>query len=188
MDSKSGERQEGIILDEIEEKHVERYIYASKFCVGKHVLDAGCGVGYGSTILAGTANSVVSVDYSDDALSWARKYFATNNIEHKQFDLTGSLDDLGKFDAVVCLENIEHLDVPIEDTLRKYYGIINSGGIIVVSHPEMEPVCNNKWHKHFNISGKKVASTMTKLGFKVIDDWMQPKRFLADYHVIVAEK
>ena len=82
MDGWNGERQIGVNLKEIEPKHVERYEFASKY-VNKNdtVLDAACGIGYGSTILAKKAGAVLSVDCSNEAIDYCKKYWNKDNIE-----------------------------------------------------------------------------------------------------------
>ena len=42
--------------------HLKRYDFARAYCDGADVLDAGCGVGYGTAYLAEVAASVVGVD------------------------------------------------------------------------------------------------------------------------------
>jgi len=67
---------ERIVPDETEPGivalHLKRYEFARPFCVGKDVLDAGCGVGYGTAYLAETARRVVGVDVDADAIEYAR--------------------------------------------------------------------------------------------------------------------
>lgn len=44
------------------EQHVARYAWAFRFCEGKHVVDVGCGGGYGSFLLSWVAREVDAVD------------------------------------------------------------------------------------------------------------------------------
>src|ERR1043166_389255 len=50
--------------------HLERYAFAARVCRNMRVLDFGCGVGYGSEILACAGNLVTAVDTSELALSY----------------------------------------------------------------------------------------------------------------------
>jgi 2-polyprenyl-3-methyl-5-hydroxy-6-metoxy-1,4-benzoquinol methylase len=81
--------------------HEKRYAFALSFCAGKDVLDAGCGVGYGSAILAGAARRVVGVDRSEEAISYARERYARPNVEFVVDDLLELGQPDGEFD-VVC--------------------------------------------------------------------------------------
>lgn len=138
MDGWGGERQIGQNIEDIEIKHVERYRYAQKYCENKDVLDAACGCGYGSNILSEVAKSVLGVDYSQEAIDYAQKYWGAKNITFNQFDLNSDLTALGRFDVIVSLETIEHLDAPVTETCRKFHQRLRSGGLLIISHPENE--------------------------------------------------
>lgn len=215
VDGWNGERQKGEKLEDIEEKHIERYRFAQKYCNNKSVLDAACGVGYGSNILAQKASSVLGVDFSKEAIEYARKHWISDKISFKQFDLNSDLYDLGMFDVIVSIETIEHLDTDINKTCKKFYDILQSGGVLIISHPENEisprkdrkgignlvlkPVefflrIKNKqektktFHKHFNIKGEQVKQMIQEIGFQIKDEWRQPSRYHYHYHQIVGEK
>lgn len=138
MDLHSGERQVGAELSDIEPKHVERYKFAQKYCTDKDVLDAACGCGYGSNILSKEAKSVLGIDNSQETIDYARNFWVAENITFRQADINSDLTTLGKFDVVVSLETVEHLDTPISETCRKFYKILRPGGLLIVSHPEKE--------------------------------------------------
>jgi 2-polyprenyl-3-methyl-5-hydroxy-6-metoxy-1,4-benzoquinol methylase len=53
--------------------HIQPYRFAESCCVGNAVLDAGCGIGYGSHHLASHgAKSVRAMDFSSDAIAEAQ--------------------------------------------------------------------------------------------------------------------
>lgn len=120
--------------------HIQRYAFADSHCKGRHVLDAGCGIGYGSRWLAmHGAASVTAVDLSEQALGEARRRFAHPAITYLQGDLH-ELDRIAglppKFDVVVNLENIEHLTHP-EKFLRAVTARLapSDGAQMIVSTP-----------------------------------------------------
>jgi len=96
--------------------HIQRYEFAAQFCNERLVIDAGCGIGYGSHFLARHgATSVVGIDYSDTALVEARKHYKCDRLKF----LLGNLEDrtsieLKKipYNTIVHLENLEHLYHP----------------------------------------------------------------------------
>jgi len=118
--------------------HIQRYEFASNYCSGKRVLDAGCGTGYGSDYLARTvAASIVAVDISDTALSEARKYYQRDNLKFCKANverLGESPEVDGTFDVVVNLENLEHLQDP-RAFIREARRVLGDGGTMVVSSP-----------------------------------------------------
>ncbi len=94
----------------IEVEHLARYWWATQLAAGRAVLDAGCGVGYGSGLLAGAgASTVVGVDVAPKAVEAAAAVapanasFVTGDVHALPFD-----DD--SFDLVVCFEVIEHVE------------------------------------------------------------------------------
>ena len=63
-------------------KHLIRYNFANLFVKEKSdVLDAACGVGYGSNILSKKAKSIIGVDYSKSAIKFAKQNHNKKNIK-----------------------------------------------------------------------------------------------------------
>ncbi|NNK38121.1 MAG: class I SAM-dependent methyltransferase, partial [Xanthomonadales bacterium] len=60
----TGERFTPECVREIRYEHVHRYAFARELVSNRRVLDAACGEGYGSALLAQTARSVCGVDVS----------------------------------------------------------------------------------------------------------------------------
>src|SRR4029450_5539868 len=65
-------------------EHVARYSFASRLARGKRVLDAGCGAGYGAAELAREAHSVIGMDLSADAMSFAHENYRLPNLCFEQ--------------------------------------------------------------------------------------------------------
>ena len=102
---------ERIVPDETEPGivalHLKRYEFALPWCRDRDVLDAGCGVGYGSALLATAARRVVGVDRDEDAIRYARERYGAANVEFRVGDLLElDLPD-GSFDTVCSFETIE---------------------------------------------------------------------------------
>ena len=91
-------------------EHLARYAFAARLARGKHVLDAGCGTGYGSAELAKNALSVTGADVSADALGWARENYRLPNLRFEQAAVTALPHADASFDLVVAFEVIEHLE------------------------------------------------------------------------------
>jgi len=119
--------------------HIQRYDFALSYCVGKSVLDAGCGIGYGSYHLAiNGASHVYGVDLSDDAIHEASSTFLHHNLVYAKGDLQ-RLDEMTSlpqiFDVVVNFENLEHLPNPSAFLDRVRPRIRQNGGIFITSTP-----------------------------------------------------
>lgn len=114
--------------------HEERYRFALPYCEGKRVLDAACGVGYGSAIVAQRAATVVGIDIAEDAIRYARERYDAPNVEYRIGDLLSP--DLAEraFDVVCSFETLEHL--PDRDTFLSHMGrALRDDGIFIVSTP-----------------------------------------------------
>ena len=91
-------------------EHWARYKFAEALVHGKLVLDAGCGLAYGSTYLAASARRVVALDASQEALDAARDEFTHSRVDPLQGDCGRLPFRDASLDAVVAFEVIEHLD------------------------------------------------------------------------------
>ena len=131
---------ERIVPDETEPGivalHLKRYEFARTWCDGMHVLDAGCGVGYGSAFLAQTASRVVGVDQSEEAVAYARRRYGRPNVEFAIGDLLALDRPDAAFDVVCAFETIEHLRDQ-EGFLAEMRRVLRPGGTFFVSTPRV---------------------------------------------------
>ncbi len=117
-------------------EHLARYRFAAEFARGR-VLDAGCGTGYGSLMLAAESavTCVVGVDSDGRAIERARRFYAGPRVDFARGDLTaGALATLGCFETIVCLEVLEHLPDP-DGLIARLDRCLAPGGRLIVSTP-----------------------------------------------------
>ena len=103
---------------------------------GRYILDAGCGDGVLSFLLAKEGAKVIGVDYSKDAIQFAKERTKSFNL-HVDFKF-GSVYELpledSSIDAIVSSDVIEHLeDVP--QFLCELKRVAKNKSIIVISTP-----------------------------------------------------
>jgi SAM-dependent methyltransferase len=132
---------ERIVPDETEPGivaiHLKRYEFARPLCAGRDVLDAACGVGYGTAYLAERARRAVGVDVDAGAIEYARERYARANVQFVRQDLADlDLPD-DSFDVACSFETIEHLARP-EDFLAHTARVLRADGVFVVSTPRVE--------------------------------------------------
>jgi 2-polyprenyl-3-methyl-5-hydroxy-6-metoxy-1,4-benzoquinol methylase len=144
---------ERIVPDETEHGvvalHLVRYAFAAPHCRAKRVLDAGCGVGYGTSYLAehGAAH-VTGVDIDADSVAYAQERYAAPNVEFLVGDLRALGLDAASFDAVVSFEVIEHLreqEAFVDELAR----VLRPDGVLVLSTPnapETNDAPDNPFH------------------------------------------
>ena len=115
--------------------HAQRYRFAAKFVRGKRVLDAGCGTGYGSCMIADAgASEVVAVDISEEALEVARKEFARPNLRFVCDDCEALSRVQDQFDVILSLESLEHFH-SADKFLEAVLGRLSPSGTFVCSTP-----------------------------------------------------
>ena len=133
----TGERFVPGVAGEIVYEHVHRYAFARALVQGKRVLDAACGEGYGSALLASVAASVTGVDIDANTVDHAReRYRAIGNLAF----VSGSVAALpladASVDVVVSFETIEHLPADLQPRmLAEFARVLAPGGCIVLSAP-----------------------------------------------------
>lgn len=128
-------------IGERSDAHVARYLWAEKFVrQGDRVLDAACGLGYGSYALAelSKAKAITGVDGSDYAVDYSRENFCPLTPKLDFFagylpECLGKYPD-GHFDVIVSFETLEHVESP-EALLKEFHRLLSPGGRIVVSVP-----------------------------------------------------
>ena len=148
--------------------HIRRYAKALEFVKPPHkVLDAGCGYGYGSKMLAEQASKVVAIDESAETVSQARERYAKENLEFVVGDLQKiDLHGFGTFDVITFFEVIEHINNP-ELVLQKFKEVMSPEGYLLISTPNgRTPYVNNPYHtKEF--TEEEVKDLLNDNGFFV---------------------
>jgi len=109
--SDTQERQMKKSLADVAPNHKARYRWAIDNLLeyrAKTVIDAACGIGYGSLMMADMGFSVKAFDRSPKAAEFQASFFKHPAVEFMQADL--STMDVPQADAAVSIETIEHLE------------------------------------------------------------------------------
>lgn len=116
--------------------HLVRYAFAAPHCKDKLVLDAACGVGYGTARLARDARRVVGVDRAPEAIAYARTEYAVPTARFALADAHVLPFGNNVFDVVVSFETLEHLPRP-DDFLAETARVLRPGGMLILSTPRV---------------------------------------------------
>jgi SAM-dependent methyltransferase len=124
------------------ERHLAAYRFARTHAAGRAVLDAGCGEGYGTALLAEVAARVVGID-RPEAVPLAAARHRVPRLEFRAGDLERLADLRERFDLVVSFQVIEHLPDPV-GFLRALAGC---GDALIVTTPNrLMSVSENPYH------------------------------------------
>ena len=142
---------ERIVPDETEPGivalHLKRYEFARPMCAQRDVLDAGCGVGYGSAYLAEAASRVVGVDIDGEAIAYARERYGGASVEYHVADLLALPLERATFDVVCAFEVIEHLREP-ERFIGEARRVLREDGVLVASTPRVDATTDTPSNPH----------------------------------------
>ena len=114
-------------------EQIVRYGWAAESIGGGRVLDAACGVGWGTSVLATVAEAAIGVDFSRPTVEEARRVhgdrgrFVEGNLQRLPFDA-------GHFDHVVCFEALAQVE-DAEAVLEELCRVLCPDGLLFVSAP-----------------------------------------------------
>ncbi len=121
-------------------EHWHRYCLAAPLARGRRVLDAACGEGYGSALLARVAQQVIGVDVGGAAIAHARDRYGAANATFVQGSVAALPLPDAAVDLVVSFETIEHLAAQ-RAMLAEFRRVLAPDGILLLSSPN-RPVYN----------------------------------------------
>ena len=144
----------GIDDEQLEMEHYQRYYSALSLVKDKVVLDAACGEGYGTSILAAVAAKVSGLDVSAEAVARAwKQYGDKENIEF----VVGSVAQIPfpdhSVDVVVSFETIEHISEQLQHKfLDEIKRVLKQDGILIMSTPNKAIYSDlNNYHNEFHV-------------------------------------
>ena len=162
------ERQIAPNIRGIRKDHVARYELArDNILPNENVLDAACGVGYGSNILSQKCAHVIGVDISQEAISYAEENYKRANIDFKCMDLKELKLESNKFNTITSFETFEHIDFA-EEFLRSCHDLLDDGGQLIFSTPNEKflPFDESKFKFHVkHYTYEEIEEIMSKTGF-----------------------
>jgi SAM-dependent methyltransferase len=132
-------------------RHLVVYEWIRARIGGLRVIDMACGEGYGSSVLARTAASVVGVDANPEAHEHARLRYTASNVRFAR-DLVETFAEPA--DAVIFLQTIEHVQNP-DEVLEHFKSLVaaSASPVVIVSTPNVLTLApegaaksGNPWH------------------------------------------
>lgn len=163
---------------------------------GRTVLDVGCGTGRAAYEVAKRgAKQVLGIDYAPSAIREAEARYRLPNLEFCCSDVKKMK---GKYDVVVSLGTIEHMDKPLT-VLKNLKRMVKPGGSLIVTSPNWTnprgymlqtlwllfkaPITLADLHYLTPIEFEKWAKVLNMpLRWRTVDqDWAQGELLLKDF-------
>ncbi len=119
------------------------YAFARRYVKGKVVADVGHGeVGYGSCLLAQTAESIIALSASPEAIDFASGVHSSPNMIYRRVDLPELPYPENHFDVVVAFGVLEELENPEEFLGEARRVLKKEGGALLLSVSDKRAYAN----------------------------------------------
>lgn len=120
--------------------YLSRYKFVAKMLEGAgHVLEVGCGDGFGSRIVVQAVKQLTAVDFDPEFVRSAQE------IMSDRWPFTCAVHDVleqpiaGEFDAVFSLDVLEHIEPKDEERfIRNMVAPLKSSGVAIVGMPSIQ--------------------------------------------------
>lgn len=144
----------------------DRYLWASRYCAGKDVVEVACGTGQGLGILSAVANTVVGGDISPGAVARARQHYG-HRVEILELSAEQLPFPAATKDVILLFEAIYYLSdvgVFLDECLR----VLRPGGVLLVAtaNKELSDFNPSPYSVEY-FSMAELQSLLTRRGFAV---------------------
>jgi 2-polyprenyl-3-methyl-5-hydroxy-6-metoxy-1,4-benzoquinol methylase len=118
----------------VHSEHIARYMWAAELAEDRDVLDAGCGTGYGSLLIAQAgARHVTAIDASHEAVAQAQERLGERGVASWADARELPFED-ESFDVITCFEVIEHIE-GADRALAEFARALRPNGMLAISSP-----------------------------------------------------
>ena len=125
------------------------YEYVTPLIKGKNVLDVGCGLAYGTALLAESAASIKGIDYDQSTLDDNKnRYASITNLTFERVTVPPLPFADNSFEIVTSFQFIEHIHHRLE-FMKECYRVLKPGGKIYITTPNTKrSLARNPFHIH----------------------------------------
>jgi glycosyltransferase involved in cell wall biosynthesis len=142
--------------------------------VGRHVLEAGCGIGNLTELLL-DSERLIATDFDPFYLEMIeRRYGHLENFRSLPMDLTRGEDYLRlsdeRLDTIICLNVLEHIEAD-RDVLRHFHRALAPGGhaiILVPQHPWLYSPTDKSLGHVRRYTAQELHDKLAEAGFEVV--------------------
>jgi cyclopropane fatty-acyl-phospholipid synthase-like methyltransferase len=151
----------------------------------KTILDAGCGVGFGSFLLAKSgAEHVKGISISSKEIQRASEVSKQSQTHNVSFEVA-TFDDTqpNRYDLIICIESLKHT-LNIEQSFNQLLAGLKPNGILCIvddffdeNHNKTSMAFQKDWHLNYliSLSDLKMETEKFELTIADLNKWMYPK-------------
>jgi 2-polyprenyl-3-methyl-5-hydroxy-6-metoxy-1,4-benzoquinol methylase len=118
--------------------HAATYTYCIPLVNGKHVLDYGCGTGYGTALISKKCSQIIGIDIADEAIDYATSHYQSPTLSYLKIQPAEAAPlpfPDSTFDVVISFQVIEHV-INVSAYLKEISRVLVPGGQIVIATPD----------------------------------------------------
>lgn len=113
--------------------------------IGGEVLEVGCGVGRGLSVILENCKSYTAIDKNEELITHLQKQYPQHHFIANNIPPFASLED-ESFDFVITFQVIEH--IPKDNFfVQEIYRVLKKGGKAIITTPNIkQSLTRNPWH------------------------------------------
>lgn len=125
------------------------YEFAKPFITGKKVLDVGCGLAYGTAMMAEFTDLITGIDYDNETIEENKKrYQSISKLDFKQAEIPPLPFADASYDVITAFQFIEHIKSR-KEFLKECLRVLKPGGSLLVTTPNVKKsLARNPFHVH----------------------------------------
>jgi 2-polyprenyl-3-methyl-5-hydroxy-6-metoxy-1,4-benzoquinol methylase len=148
--SSSHERADNIEFNNVTYQRCQfAYEFAYPLIEGKKVLDVGCGLAYGTALMAGKAAQITGLDYDQETVNANKeKYKDIPNLDFIRRTVPPIDVEENSYDVVTSFQFIEHIHNR-DKFIENVYKVLKPGGTLLLTTPNNKrTLAPNPFHVH----------------------------------------
>lgn len=154
----------------IHQRSMFAYEHAKSLIVGKDALDLGCGLAYGTSLMAENAKTLIGLDYDSEVVQHnSAKYASISQLSFKAAPVPPIPFPDNTFDFVTSFQFIEHLHERLK-LIQEIKRVLKPGGMMMLTTPNiLKSNARNPFHVHeytFAEMRQEVASVFNEFTLK----------------------
>ncbi len=149
------------------------YAWFLRFVSGKKVLDAACGSGLGSFLMAHKAREVLAIDLSRESIDFAKLHYHLDNLQFIVSDVLNYNLPAEEFDVIICSLILEQIEISKQKAfLTRLRESLKKEGLMILVTPNKRvtspsSVVGHQWNKK-EFYQQELHEFLRQVGYKIV--------------------